>query len=169
MVRSIRVRSIALVASFAALGMFAGVRRSPASEEPSPDAAREMIEREKRLQDVVDDLKSRLAIPDTVAVSIVPVNTLVVSVERSKNGSPGFTLSIEDGFIQRLSDEEVGAVMAHELGHVWIYTHHPFLQTEELANEIAMRVVSRDLLERLYQKVWERTGSKGKLTYLPGK
>ena len=58
--------------------------------------------------------------------------------------------------------------MAHELGHVWIYTHHPFLQTEELANEIAMRVVSRELLESLYQKVWERTGTKGKLTYLPG-
>ena len=31
----------------------------------------------------------------------------------------------------------------HELGHVWIFTHHPYLQTEQLANRIAMRLVSR--------------------------
>ncbi len=159
-----RTRSTALIVGITALSLFGKVPDlSAAADSPS-----ETVARERRLQDVVDQLKSRLAISDSVAVSIVPVNTLVVSVERAKNGSPGFTLSVEDGFIQRLSDDEVGAVMAHELGHVWIYTHHPFLQTEELANEIAMRVVSRDLLERLYQKVWERTGSKGKLTYLPG-
>jgi hypothetical protein len=159
-----RTRSTALIVGMTALSLFVSVPYLSASA----DSPSEMVARERRLQDVVDQLKSRLAIPDPVAVSIVPVNTLVVSVAPAKNGSRGFTLSVEDGFIQRLSDEEVGAVMAHELGHVWIYTHHPFLQTEELANEIAMRVVSRDLLERLYQKVWERTGSKGKLTYLPG-
>ena len=129
----------------------------------------EVVEREKRLQDVVDALKGRLAIPDRVAVEIVPMNKLVVSVARAKNRDDGFTLSVEDGFVQRLNDEEVGAVMAHELGHVWISTHHPFLQTEELANEVAMRVVSREVLESLYKKVWERTGTKGTLTYLPGK
>ena len=34
---------------------------------------------------------------------------------------------------------------------------------------VGMRVVSRDVLESLYSKVWERTGTKGTLTYLPGR
>lgn len=140
-----------------------------AASAAGADATAEMVEREKHLQNVVDAQKARLSIPDTVSVSIVPLNKLVVSVERAKNGSPGFTLAVEDGFIQRLSDDEVGAVVAHELGHVWIYTHHPYLQTEELANEIALRIVSRELLESLYDKVWARTGTKGTLTYLPVK
>jgi hypothetical protein len=157
-----RDRSTAVV-SLIALWIFVGAALARAAD----DATAEMIEREKHLQDVVDVLKARLSIPDTVAVSVVPANKLVVSVERAKNGSQGFVLSVEDSFIQRLSDDEVGAVVAHELGHVWIYTHHPFLQTEELANEIAMRIVKRELLESLYNKVWERTGTKGTLTYLP--
>jgi hypothetical protein len=140
-----------------------------AARAAGADATAEMVEREKHLQHLVDAQKARLSIQDTVSVSIVPVNKLVVSVERAKNGSPGFTLSVKDGFIQRLSDEEVGAVVAHELGHVWIYTHHPYLQTEELANEIALRIVSRELLESLYDKVWAKIGTKGTLTYLPVK
>jgi hypothetical protein len=155
-----RSRALAFIVGLVMLPFFPGASRASATE---------VVEREKRLQDVVDDLKGRLAIPDRVAVEIVSVNKLVVSVERAKNREDGFTLSIEDGFVQRLNDEEVGAVMAHELGHVWIYTHHPFLQTEELANEVAMRVVSREVLESLYKKVWERTGTKGTLTYLPGR
>ena len=51
---------------------------------PRADPEHETMAREKRLQDVVDDLRARLAIPDSVAVAIVPVNQLVVSVERSK-------------------------------------------------------------------------------------
>ena len=49
--------------------------------------------------------------------------------------------------------------LAHELGHVWIYTHHPFLQTERLANVIGQRVTDRAALERVYLKLWayERT------------
>jgi len=155
-----RSRALAFIVGLITLSFFPGASRASDSE---------VVEREKRLQDVVDDLKGRLKIPDRVAVAIVPVNKLVVSVERAKNREGGFTLSIEDGFVQRLSDAEVSAVVAHELGHVWIYTHHPFLQTEELANEVAMRVVSRDVLESLYSKVWERTGTKGTLTYLPGR
>jgi predicted Zn-dependent protease len=60
-----------------------------------------------------------------------------------------------------LTDDEVRAAIAHELGHVWVFTHHPFLQTEELANRIAMRAVSRETLERVYDKVWKRIGTKG--------
>ncbi len=159
-----RVRSTVAAICVATLCFFIIAERSAGA-----DATAEMVEREKHLQNLVDALKARLSIPDAVAVSIVPDNKLVVSVERAKNGSPGFTLSVEDGFIQRLSDDEVGAVVAHELGHVWIYTHHPYLQTEELANEVALRIVSRELLESLYDKVWARTGTKGTLTYLPVK
>jgi hypothetical protein len=49
------------------------------------------------------------------------------------------------------------------------FTHHPYLQTEELANEVALRVVSRESLDEVYEKVWKRTGTKGDLVYLPVK
>ena len=73
----------------------------------------------------------------------------------------------EDKFLDGLHDDELDSVIAHELGHVWIFTHHPYLQTEEGANEIALRIVSRESLERLYERTWQRTGVKGGLTYLP--
>jgi hypothetical protein len=52
---------------------------------------------------------------------------------------------------------------------VWIFTHHPFLQTEAGANDIALRLVSRDALTGVYDKVWRRAGAKGALTYLPAR
>jgi hypothetical protein len=48
------------------------------------------------------------------------------------------------------------------MGHVWIFTHHPYLQTEQLANRIAMRLVSRENLQQVYEKVW-KNGAKGDL------
>jgi hypothetical protein len=102
-------------------------------------------------------------------VSIVAENTLVVSVERLKDREHGFSATFEAGFLESLNQDELGAVIAHELGHVWIFTHHPYLQTEELANEVAMRVVSRESLDGVYEKVWKRTGSKGDLVYMPAK
>jgi hypothetical protein len=128
-----------------------------------------LIARERWLQDLVDDFRTRLAIPDVVMVSIVPENKLLVSVERSKDGDRGFTATFEAGFLDSLNEDELGAVIAHELGHVWIFTHHPYLQTEELANEVALRVVSRESLDEVYEKVWKRTGTKGDLVYLPVK
>jgi hypothetical protein len=70
-------------------------------------------------------------------------------------------LSIDAAFLVHLDDQDLTAAVAHELGHVWIYTHHPFLHTEALANEIAMRVVSRDSLRRLYEKLWAFDGAHG--------
>ena len=67
-------------------------------------------------------------------------------------------MSFEAAFVSELTDEELDAVIAHELGHVWIFTHHPFLQTEQLANQIAMRVVSRQTIEAVYAKVRARGG-----------
>ena len=67
-----------------------------------------------------------------------------------------------------LSDDELLAAVAHELGHVWIFTHHPYLQTEQLANDIAMRLVSRDALAQMYERVWSRRGTKGDLVRFLG-
>ena len=118
-----------------------------------------------RFQVLVDDFRVRLSIPDAVVVSIIAKNALVVSVERIKDGQ--FALSVEDGFLDTLNDDELRAVVAHELGHVWIFTHHPYLQTEESANRIALRLVSRDSLERVYDKVWTRAGTRGYQAYFP--
>jgi len=67
----------------------------------------------------------------------------------------------EASFAERLGDNELAAAIAHELGHVWIYTHFPFLQTEQLANEIAMRVVSRESLVPVYAQMFERVRVSG--------
>ena len=104
-------------------------------------------DRQVSIQALADDLRARLSIPNTVVVSLVRSDNLVVSVERSPDQEGAFSLSIEEGFLEGLSDDEIAAIVAHELGHVWIFTHHPYLQTEEQANEIAMQVVSREALE----------------------
>jgi hypothetical protein len=77
-------------------------------------------------------------------------------------------MSFDARFLASLHDEELIAIVAHELGHVWIFTHHPYLQTERLANSVAMRVVSRESLERVYVKVWQREGVKGNLAQFLG-
>jgi hypothetical protein len=119
-----------------------------------------------RLQALVDLLRSELAIPHDVALEVVDENPLMASVEPAKTGD-GFVISIEGAFASRLSDDELKGVLAHELGHVWIFTHHPYLQTEQLANRIAMRLVSRENLEQVYQKVW-KSGAKGDLGHFLG-
>ena len=109
------------------------------------------------VQHLVDDLKARLAIPQTVTVSMVTTNPRLLSVERAANQADVFVLSVEQDFADVLSEQEMTAAVAHELGHVWIFTHFPFLQTEDLANDIAARVVGRDSFAPLYEKVWKRT------------
>lgn len=114
-----------------------------------------------RVQGVVDDFRARLAIPQDVQVSVVATNSLLVSVQRQAGPGQGFLLAFEDAFLRELNEEEIRAVVAHELGHVWIFTHHPYLQTEQLANGIAMRLVTRESLEPVYEKVWKRVGATG--------
>jgi hypothetical protein len=121
-----------------------------------------------KVQDLVNSLRDRLTMSQEVTVAIVPTNTLLVSVESSKDRDDAFLLTFENGFLLGLDEDELIAVIAHELGHVWIFTHHPYLQTEQLANEIAMRVVSRESLRRVYEKVWERGGTKGDLARFLG-
>jgi hypothetical protein len=123
---------------------------------------------EGRLQSLVTNLKKRLEITPAIVVTIVPSNALMMSVEAPTEPAKPFLLSVEASFLNTLTDDEIEAAIAHELGHVWIFTHHPYLQTEELANQIAMRAVSRSSLERVYAKVWERGGTKGDLARFLG-
>ena len=122
---------------------------------------------QQRIQEIVDTFMAKLTMTYKVAVAVVPKNPLMVSVEYT-DASTGFLLSVEEDFINELTQEELEAAIAHELGHVWIFTHHPFLQTEVLANQIAQRIVPRSSLVQVYEKVWRRQGTKGDLTRFVG-
>jgi hypothetical protein len=115
------------------------------------------------LQDLADGLRGRLDIKERVHVTVVDHNPLVMSVETLAGRTGPFVITIDRDFIRELNAEETEAAIAHELGHVWIYTHHPYVQTERLANDIAMRVISRAAFEPVYKKVWARTGIAGNL------
>jgi hypothetical protein len=147
--------------------LFAVLALSPGRGHATTDAAYVPRNDARQIQALVDAFLRRLEIPDRVSVVLVATNPLLVSVERHP-GAEGFLLSVEDRFVDTLSEEELQAVLAHELGHVWIFTHHPYLHTEELANRIALRVVSRDILAQVYVKVWERAGTKGDLAIFIG-
>jgi len=122
----------------------------------------------KWIQRIVDDFREQLGVPQKVDVEIVDKNPLLVSVAPVDDHVSAFTMSIEASFLAGLTDVEVRGVIAHELGHVWIFTHHPFLQTEGLANEIARRLVDRDNLVQVYEKLWQRQGTTGDLARLVG-
>jgi hypothetical protein len=118
---------------------------------------------EHALQELVNSLKARLGVDAVVVATIVPSNPLLVSVQRADDDVHTFRMQFEEQFLSGLDDGDIEAIVAHELGHVWIFTHHPYLQTERLANTVAMRAVPRERLERVYSKVWEREGTKGNL------
>lgn len=120
------------------------------------------------VQKLVNAMRKELELTHAVTVEVVVHNPLKASVEPVKvvtrQGTlRSFRLSIERAFLEKLTADELRAVVAHELGHVWIYTHHPYLQTEQLANAIAMRVVPRDNLVKVYSKVWAEAGPAGSL------
>ena len=115
------------------------------------------------LQEVTDDLRGRLHIAEQVQIELVDHNPLVMSVETLSGRKGPFVITVDRDFIQELSPSEAEAAIAHELGHVWIYTHAPYIQTERLANDIAMRVINRSAFEPVYEKVWQRTGIRGNL------
>ena len=118
------------------------------------------------IQQVVDDYRAQLGIPENVNVMIVASNALLTSVQRADDGA--FVLSVEESFLDGLTEDDVKAVVAHELGHVWIFTHHPYLQAEGLANDIARRIVPRQHLVHVYEKLWQRQGTTGDLARLVG-
>jgi hypothetical protein len=127
--------------------------RTAAADRTEAEAA-EAHAKTQRVQDVIDDLRGRLSLRRDVVATLVPANPLMASVRSPVEHGGAYEVAFEGSFVDRLSDDELRAVVAHELGHVWIFTHHPYLQTEQFANKIALRVVPRESLERVYGKVW---------------
>jgi hypothetical protein len=121
----------------------------------------------KRVAEITDELRQELGIQQAVDVQIVPSNSLAFSVE-AVDRHTHFTISVDASFLRQLNDQELTAALAHELGHVWIYTHRPFLHTEGLANEIALRVISEDSLRSLYGKLQQFESSRSDHGNLPG-
>lgn len=105
------------------------------------------------LTSTVQEFRDRLGISESVSVVIVPHNPHLASAERSPDDPHRFVISLDAPFLATLDVDEARAVLAHEMGHVWIFTHHPYLQTEKLANRNAARLVSSVILDRVYQKV----------------
>jgi len=120
------------------------------------------------LAQIVQELCARLKLKDHVEVHIDEENSKMVSSEPLPDSISGYRISFDRGFLESLSDDEISAAIAHELGHVWIFTHHPFLQTEALANDIALRVVDRETMKKVYSKLWAHTGTAGNIEELLG-
>jgi hypothetical protein len=120
------------------------------------------------LAQIVQDLCARLQLNDHVEVRIDEENAKMVSSEPLPGSIPGYRISFDRRFLESLSDDEITAAIAHELGHVWIFTHHPYLQTEPLANNIALRVVDRETMKRVYSKLWAHTGTSGNIDEILG-
>ena len=132
-----------------------------AADNATSAGAAEIQAKAQRVQDVIDDMRGRLSLSRAVVAAIVPQNPLMVSVLAPVDHGGAYRVAFEGDFLDTLTDEELRAVVAHELGHVWIFTHHPYLQTEQLANKIAMRVVTRQTLDRIYDKVWPHGAPAG--------
>jgi len=115
------------------------------------------------IQAIADEFRARLEIPGQVSVQVVSRDQRLVSVRRPNGRKDSFLLSFDQSFLASLTEEELRAAIAHEFGHIWIFTHHPYLQTEALANRTAMQLVSRESLEKVYTKVTQFGGSKQEL------
>ena len=116
-----------------------------------------------KIKNIIEMLKKQLGISEEIDVVVVEKNSLIVSVQPLQNRRV-FQISFEQAFLNTLDDEDLHAVIAHELGHVWIFTHHPYLQTEDLANSIAYKAVTHDAMDRVYEKVRSRTKVDGNLS-----
>ena len=158
-VRDFRVLSALLV--FYAVCLWPSLARA---EEVRSDRKNLDID---KLQEIAAQRAFLLGIPQDIRVVVVPNNKMVVSVERDTE-TKGYRLLIDRKFMEQLDDDDIVTAIAHELGHVWIFTHHPYLQTEALANQIAMRTVTREHLAALYKKLWKFTGVSGDIVELLG-
>jgi hypothetical protein len=119
------------------------------------NGAEQRDQAEQKIESLIQEFSERLGITADVIVAIVPKNSRLVSVEYAPEKSDAFRISFEQGFLNTLDDGEVRAAVAHEMGHIWIFTHFPYLHTEDLANQQALKLVSRGDLGGVYEKVRE--------------
>jgi hypothetical protein len=126
-------------------------------------AAGQQDRAEQKIELLIRDFGERLGVTKSVTVSIVPKNSRLVSIEYDPDQAGAFRMSFEQGFLNTLDDGELRAAVAHEMGHVWIFTHFPYLHTEALANQQALKLVSSGDLGRVYEKVREWNGKQGDL------
>jgi Peptidase family M48 len=117
----------------------------------------------RRIKGTINHLKKQLAISNEIRSKVVAKNPLIVSVKPIRGEKGVFEISFEEAFLNMLDDEDLEAVVAHELGHVWIFTHHPYLQTEDLANSIAYRAITTNALDRVYEKMRLRQSMDSRL------
>jgi len=122
----------------------------------------------RRISKLAQELCTRLQLAARIDAVIVDENKFGVSVEPLADVKDEYTLAFDRKLYESLTSDELTAAIAHEMGHVWIYTHHPYLQTEPLANEIAFRVVSRETMKGVYTKLWLRLGISGDLNEVLG-
>ena len=120
------------------------------------------------LAEIVRALCARLRIDSTIEVRIDDRNSKMVSSQPLSGASSGYLLSFDRRFLEDLDEDEIAGAIAHELGHIWIFSHHPYLQTEELANEVALQVVTRETMKKVYGKMWAHTGTAGDIDELLG-
>jgi len=123
--------------------------------------------RNAKLEKIASGLAASLEMRKPVQVIVVPENDRIVSVEPFLNGQ-GFRVEFEQAFFDQLNDEEIVAALAHEIGHVWIFSHPPHNHSEPLANEIALKIVPRKQMEALYIKLWKYLGTTGDMVDLLG-
>ena len=131
---------------------------------PSEGGGRpEPVRLTRQAQQVVDDLRQRLGIAAPVFVTLVDREPRAMSVRASRERRGTFELAVDRRFAVSLPVAQLEAALAHELGHVWISTNHPYLQTEQLANAVAMRVVARERLVEVYRTLWGADAVHGSL------
>src|SRR5262245_10420741 len=100
----------------------------------------------ERISEMANELRAELQMHQEIQVTIARGNPLMVSVQHlggTRTEAGIFVICFDESFLASLDADELRAALAHELGHVWIFSHHPYLQTEALANEVALRVVQR--------------------------
>ena len=69
---------------------------------------------QQRIQEIVNEFMAKLTMADTIAVALVPKNPLMVSVEYTDT-STGFLLSVEEDFINELTQEELAAFCRNQI------------------------------------------------------
>jgi hypothetical protein len=119
---------------------------------------------EQNLSALARTYKRRLDIRADIPVVIVKKNERLASVRPYPGRSATYLLEIDESFLATLAEDEKRAIVAHEVGHVWIFTHYPYVQSEALANEKAEGLVQQNSLITLYKKVWALGGQQGTLT-----